>query len=121
MRSRVILLAAALLAGWVSVAGAQQATGQQPGEQAQTVNPWQLNLSNWIDLGGRGTSISGDGSKFERYRDVRNGPFVDRLRVQRDTGSHLFAFGVDNVLNRKYFLFHPFPQRTFVGSLKYAL
>jgi iron complex outermembrane receptor protein len=31
------------------------------------------------------------------------------------------GLGVDNVLNRKYFLFHPFPQRTFVGSLKYAL
>jgi iron complex outermembrane recepter protein len=28
--------------------------------------------------------------------------------------------GVDNLLNRKYFLFHPFPQRTFVGELKYA-
>jgi iron complex outermembrane receptor protein len=28
--------------------------------------------------------------------------------------------GVDNLLNRKYFLFHPFPQRTFVGELKLA-
>ena len=31
------------------------------------------------------------------------------------------SLGVDNLLNRKYFLFHPFPQRTFVGGLKYAL
>ncbi len=31
------------------------------------------------------------------------------------------AAGVDNLLNRKYFLFHPFPQRTFVGELKFAL
>jgi iron complex outermembrane receptor protein len=29
------------------------------------------------------------------------------------------SLGVDNLLNRKYFLFHPFPQRTFVGGLKY--
>jgi iron complex outermembrane recepter protein len=28
--------------------------------------------------------------------------------------------GVDNLLNRKYFLFHPFPQRTVISSLKYA-
>jgi iron complex outermembrane receptor protein len=28
--------------------------------------------------------------------------------------------GVDNLLDRKYFLFHPFPQRTFVAELKYA-
>jgi iron complex outermembrane receptor protein len=31
------------------------------------------------------------------------------------------AIGVDNVLDRKYFLFHPFPQRTLVASAKYAL
>jgi len=29
--------------------------------------------------------------------------------------------GIDNLLNRKYFLFHPFPQRTYVANLKYAL
>lgn len=31
------------------------------------------------------------------------------------------ALGVDNLLDRKYFLFHPFPQRTFVASAKLAL
>ncbi|MDB4873866.1 MAG: TonB-dependent receptor [Gemmatimonadetes bacterium] len=30
------------------------------------------------------------------------------------------SVGADNLLNRKYFFFHPFPQRTFVASLKYA-
>ena len=30
------------------------------------------------------------------------------------------SFGVDNLLDRKYFLFHPFPQRTFVAGLKYG-
>ena len=30
------------------------------------------------------------------------------------------SLGVDNLLNRKYFLFHPFPQRTLVGSVSYA-
>jgi iron complex outermembrane receptor protein len=28
--------------------------------------------------------------------------------------------GVDNLLNRKYFLFHPFPQRTYVANLKFS-
>ena len=37
-------------------------------------------------------------------------------RIGRGVGVSL---GVDNLLDRKYFLFHPFPQRTFVGSLKY--
>lgn len=31
------------------------------------------------------------------------------------------GFGVDNAFNRTYFLFHPFPQRTFVGDLKVSL
>ena len=30
------------------------------------------------------------------------------------------GLGVDNLLNRKYFLFHPFPQRTVVASLGYT-
>jgi iron complex outermembrane receptor protein len=30
------------------------------------------------------------------------------------------AFGVDNLNDRKYFIFHPFPQRTFLLELKYA-
>jgi len=30
------------------------------------------------------------------------------------------AFGVDNLNNDKYFIFHPFPQRTFVMEVHYA-
>jgi iron complex outermembrane receptor protein len=31
------------------------------------------------------------------------------------------SLGVDNLLDRKYFLFHPFPQRTFLMGLKYGI
>jgi iron complex outermembrane receptor protein len=31
------------------------------------------------------------------------------------------AIGVDNLFDRKYFLFHPFPQRTFVANAKFSL
>ncbi len=31
------------------------------------------------------------------------------------------SIGVDNLLNRTYFYFHPFPMRTFVGRLKYSV
>jgi iron complex outermembrane recepter protein len=47
--------------------------------------------------------------------------FVADARVNYDLSRHwASALGADNLLNRKYFLFHPFPQRTFIGSLKYA-
>lgn len=39
-------------------------------------------------------------------------------RVNRNWSA---GVGVDNLLNRKYFLFHPFPQRTFVANLKLSL
>ncbi|CAB3749028.1 TonB-dependent receptor [Paraburkholderia humisilvae] len=40
------------------------------------------------------------------------------LQLDRHWGA---ALGVDNLNNRKYFLFHPFPQRTFYAELKYDL
>jgi iron complex outermembrane receptor protein len=45
--------------------------------------------------------------------------FVADGRVNYQLDQHWSAsLGADNLFNRKYFLFHPFPQRTFVGSLK---
>lgn len=45
--------------------------------------------------------------------------FSTDAHVNYRLGQHLSAsVGADNLLNRKYFLFHPFPQRTFSSSLK---
>jgi len=30
------------------------------------------------------------------------------------------SFGIDNLTNRDYFMYHPFPQRTFVANLRYS-
>lgn len=47
--------------------------------------------------------------------------FVADARVNYRVDQHWSAsVGADNLLNRKYFLFHPFPQRTFIGTLKYG-
>ena len=47
--------------------------------------------------------------------------FAADARVHYRAANHWSAsLGVDNVLNRKYFIFHPFPQRTFVTDVKYA-
>jgi iron complex outermembrane receptor protein len=48
--------------------------------------------------------------------------FVMDARVRYQLDKHWSgALGVDNLNNRKYFLFHPFPQRTFYLTVKYAL
>ena len=43
--------------------------------------------------------------------------FVVDTKIHYKWNKHLsFDFGIDNIGNYKYFLFHPFPQRTFVMS-----
>ena len=50
-----------------------------------------------------------------------SGWFVADVHANYRINAHWNAsVGVDNVLNRKYFLFHPFPQRTVVASVKYS-
>jgi iron complex outermembrane receptor protein len=45
--------------------------------------------------------------------------FVADARVNYKFQQHLSgSLGVDNLFNRKYFLFHPFPQRTLVATIK---
>lgn len=47
--------------------------------------------------------------------------FVVDTRVSYDFDPHwTLSAGIDNLNNRKYFIFHPFPQRSFVAELKYA-
>jgi len=41
-----------------------------------------------------------------------------RYQIRKDWSA---ALGIDNLNNEKYFLFHPFPQRTVVAELKFAL
>ncbi|GAB2891078.1 TonB-dependent receptor [Paraburkholderia jirisanensis] len=48
--------------------------------------------------------------------------FVMDARVHLQVDKHWgAALGVDNLNNRQYYLFHPFPQRTFYAELKYDL
>lgn len=45
--------------------------------------------------------------------------FVVDLRAQIRVAEHMeFGIGVDNVNNAKYFLFHPFPQRSFAADVR---
>ncbi len=49
------------------------------------------------------------------------GFFVADARVRYQIDSRWSAaFGIDNLNNRKYFLYHPFPQRTIFGELKFT-
>jgi iron complex outermembrane receptor protein len=48
--------------------------------------------------------------------------FVVDMKIHYNaTPNFSFDFGIDNLFNEQYFLFHPFPGRTFVLAAKYAL
>ena len=50
---------------------------------------------------------------FDKY-------FVVDTKLHYEPSQHLsFDFGIDNVLNEQYFLFHPFPGRTYVVAGRY--
>jgi iron complex outermembrane receptor protein len=49
------------------------------------------------------------------------GFFVVDVHVRYELTRHLAAgVGVDNLNDDRYFLFHPFPQRTLIADLKYT-
>jgi MtrB/PioB family decaheme-associated outer membrane protein len=73
MRMSSALLTAALALVPLT-AGAQPASEQPP-----STNRW----TGAIDFGVRGTSADGDAARYERYRDLGDGPFVEGLRLNR--------------------------------------
>ncbi|RPI57629.1 MAG: hypothetical protein EHM55_01205 [Acidobacteria bacterium] len=53
-----------------------------------------------IDFGVRGTSVRGDPARYERYRDLGDGPFIGALRLNREANGWVMALGADNVGRR---------------------
>ena len=66
------------------------------------------------------TTLDNSDVHFNTYQGFEAWFVADAKAVVRVDHGVTASLGVDNVLNRKYFLFHPFPQRTLVGSLTYA-
>ena len=76
--SRLVLLAALLAA---SPARAQTPAPPQPAA-APTAPAVRIGE---VDFGARASSISGDAARYQRFRDFRSGPTVDRFRYARET------------------------------------
>ncbi len=50
-----------------------------------------------IDFGLRVSGVSGDPARYQRLRDLRDGPTLDRLRYDRDTAGWKFQAAMDHV------------------------
>lgn len=89
------ILTGALLALCLVVTAAAEA-----GQAAPATSPAQSTVAmpqvGEVDLGLRVNAISGDPARFERLRDLRDGPTVDRLRYRRDADAWQFQATVDH-------------------------
>jgi MtrB/PioB family decaheme-associated outer membrane protein len=58
-----------------------------------------------IDFGGRFSDIEGDPARYERYQDLRDGPFAKNLSFARRTADWTFSASADNIgyRDQRYF------------------
>ena len=65
------------------------------------------------------TTLDNADVRYNTYQGFSDWFVMDTKANYRVNQNWNASFGIDNLLNRKYFLFHPFPQRTFLAGLKY--
>lgn len=94
MRIKFTAMTAALLLASASLAWAQGVA------QVPVQSPPQTKISSesigWIDFGFRGTSVSGDEARYERYRDLRDGAY-SALSFAKQTDTKVYSASAFNV------------------------
>ncbi len=89
-RSVVLSMAALGVMMWTASAAFAQT---EPASEERALDP---ELRS-VDFGGRFTSVDGDEARFQRYRDLRDGPAIPRFRFTAGTDAWLFSAHADNV------------------------
>jgi iron complex outermembrane receptor protein len=97
---------------------------QVPRRRATLVMTWRTSEGASLTLAGRYSSRSfgtiDNSDIIARSYQGFEGYVVVDARANFRIGKHWnAAFGVENLTNDKYFLFHPFPQRSFTAELTY--
>jgi MtrB/PioB family decaheme-associated outer membrane protein len=83
MRSRMSAFVAALVVAFSASAYAQQTLPAPADPRAQAVASLSGKVYGNIDFGGHFSSIDGDEARYQRYRDLRDGPLVDNFLFSR--------------------------------------
>ena len=66
------------------------------------------------------TTLDNVDVRYNTYQGFSEWFVMDTKANYRVNDNWSVSGGIDNLLDRKYFLFHPFPQRTFIAGLKYV-
>ena len=71
------------------------ATPEQPAAPADVTGA--VRWTGFLDFGVRGTDLSGDAARYERYRDMSDGLFLELAQARREIKGWLFAFDGEHV------------------------
>jgi iron complex outermembrane receptor protein len=66
------------------------------------------------------TTLDNADVRYNTYQGFSEWFVMDTKVNYNVNGNWSVSGGIDNLLDRKYFLFHPFPHRTFLAGLKYG-
>lgn len=94
---RTVALAGAMLLQFAMVAAGQTSTS--PSMPSGIVGGLNLDFGNEINIGVHDVSLGTDSdpARFQRYRDLRTGPVLDRARLTKDTDLYRFFVTADHV------------------------
>jgi MtrB/PioB family decaheme-associated outer membrane protein len=105
MRNRVSLFVGALIVALPAVIFAQSTlpTPTEPRDQAAAA--FSGRLFGDIEFGGRFSDIDGDPARYQRYRDLRDGPFAKSVTFNRRTADWTLSARAENLgyRDQRYF------------------
>ena len=93
MRTSRVLAAA--VAALVPLGAHAQTPAQPPAQPSATAAP-----PGVVDVGVRGTSADGDAARFERYRDLADGLFLQRFRFDTERSGWFITLAADQAARR---------------------
>ncbi len=88
------ITASMLIAGLVGLSPA--AAAAQVGSSTPSTPGALTRAVGEVVFGGRFSGVSGDSARYQRLRDLRDGPQLDRVRVDRDTDTWRFQAAIDH-------------------------
>ena len=99
---RIMLLSAAVLSPGVALAQSTPPPATPPAGagQAQTQPQTPRGFSGLVDFGVRGSSVEDDGARYERYRDLGDGAFMEVFRWNGQPGNWFLNLAADHVGRR---------------------
>jgi hypothetical protein len=97
MRNTRLMIAGALVVVSTGTVTAQMTLPKPTEPREVAASSFSGRVYGNVDFGGRFTNIDGDEARYQRYRDLRDGPFAHTFNLDRRGEDWTFAAAADNV------------------------